>query len=78
MEGAIPMKNSTTRFEQVPITHARRIAEEEVRLSSTHLSQCVICRTPVELIDCKTDESGAPVHESCYLAKVARRGTLAR
>jgi len=65
-----------THFEQVPISLAKQIAAEEIRLSSTHFSQCVICATPVELMDCKTDESGAPVHEQCYLAKVARNGPV--
>ena len=68
------MKISTTHFEQVPITLAKQVAAEEVRLSSTHLSQCVICSTPVALANCKIDESGSPVHEQCYLAKVARNG----
>ena len=68
------MKMSTTHFEQVPITLAKQVAAQEIRLSSTHVSQCVICATPVALADCKTDESGAPVHEQCYLAKVARNG----
>ena len=70
------MKTSRTRFEQVPITLAKKVAAEEVRLSGTHVSQCVICGTPVALVNCKTDESGAAVHETCYLARVARGGPV--
>jgi len=31
---------------------------------------CSICETPVPLEDCKIDEQGRAVHESCYCAKV--------
>jgi len=33
---------------------------------------CWICRTAVALEDCKVDEHGHPLHEDCYVAKVAR------
>ena len=32
---------------------------------------CWICDKPVPLEDCKIDEQGRAVHESCYLTKVA-------
>jgi hypothetical protein len=31
---------------------------------------CSICNTPVPLETAKTDESGAAIHEECYLLKV--------
>lgn len=30
------------------------------------LPSCSICKEPVNLEDCKTDEGGQAVHESCY------------
>ena len=32
---------------------------------------CSICNEVVELETAKTDESGKPVHEECYVARVA-------
>jgi|ERR1700677_3946577 hypothetical protein len=34
---------------------------------------CWICGKAVALEDCKVDEHGLPVHDNCYVAKVARR-----
>ena len=34
---------------------------------------CWICGKPVLLEDCKVDEKGRAVHESCYIAKVAQQ-----
>jgi hypothetical protein len=32
---------------------------------------CWICGRPMELESCKFDEHGQPVHEDCYVAKLA-------
>jgi len=32
---------------------------------------CWICGKAVKLEDCKVDEHGLPVHEDCYVAKLA-------
>lgn len=32
---------------------------------------CWICGKPVALENCKVDEQGFPVHEQCYVARVA-------
>lgn len=32
--------------------------------------RCSICGKPSSLEDCKINERGLPVHESCYLAKL--------
>jgi hypothetical protein len=32
---------------------------------------CWICGKPVQLESCKIDEHGLPVHEDCYIAKLA-------
>jgi hypothetical protein len=34
---------------------------------------CWICGKRVSLEDCKIDELGKPVHEECYVAKLALR-----
>ena len=36
-----------------------------------HPYSCWICGTEVDLTTCHTDESGAAVHENCYLVKLA-------
>jgi hypothetical protein len=36
---------------------------------------CVICGSPVEIETSKTDSNAEPVHEECYVAKVAARKT---
>lgn len=38
---------------------------------------CWMCGTAVALEDCKVDERGLPVHDNCYVAKVARRKNTA-
>ncbi len=41
------------------------------------LSCCWICATAVRLEDCKIDERGLPVHESCYVANlIGKKATL--
>jgi hypothetical protein len=32
---------------------------------------CWICGKKVELKDCKVDDKGMPVHEKCYVARIA-------
>jgi hypothetical protein len=32
---------------------------------------CCMCGMPVQLSSCKFDERGQPVHEDCYVAKLA-------
>lgn len=41
---------------------------------------CWVCGESIRLEECKVDEHGLPVHERCYLAKVAlsRKGTIPR
>jgi hypothetical protein len=34
---------------------------------------CWICGCAVALEDCKVDEQGLPVHDNCYVAKVASK-----
>ncbi len=65
-----------THFEQVPVAVAKQIAEKEVALSPMQSVSCVICKAPVELERCKVDEHGDAVHEACYVAKLARNGSL--
>jgi hypothetical protein len=31
---------------------------------------CAVCKAPVELETCKTDERGTAVHEECYVRKI--------
>ena len=38
--------------------------------SKPHPKTCWICGKVVKLEECKVDEHGHGVHESCYLAKV--------
>jgi ribosome-binding protein aMBF1 (putative translation factor) len=38
---------------------------------------CWICGSAIALEDCKVDEHGLPVHDNCYVAKVARRKNTA-
>ncbi len=33
--------------------------------------RCWICDQPIRLEDCKIDEHGRAVHETCYVAKVS-------
>jgi hypothetical protein len=33
---------------------------------------CWICGKAVDLNNCKTDERGLPVHESCYVARTVK------
>jgi hypothetical protein len=35
------------------------------------LPECWICGNKVSLEKCKIDEHGQPVHEDCYIAKIA-------
>lgn len=34
--------------------------------------ECWVCGAPVSLEECKVDEHGEVVHETCYVTKVAR------
>jgi hypothetical protein len=65
-----------THFEQVPVNVAKQIAEKEAFLSRTQTVSCAICKTPVELERCKTDENGDAIHETCYVAKLTRNTPL--
>jgi phage tail tube protein FII len=65
------MARRQTYFEQVPIELALRVARQEARKSTARLVSCAICKMAVELEYCKIDEDGEPVHESCYIAKLA-------
>ncbi len=38
---------------------------------------CPICRQPVTLETCKTDEDGQAMHEGCYVEKVISKDTTA-
>lgn len=63
------MRMLTTRFEQVPVAIAKRLAEkkEDAALPS-RLTSCAICGKSVRLELCKTNEDGDAVHEDCYIA----------
>jgi len=39
-------------------------------MATNAIPSCRICGKPVLLEDCKIDEQGRPLHESCYLHKV--------
>ena len=38
---------------------------------------CWMCGKTVSLEECKLDEEGLPVHENCYVAKVATKEAIA-
>ena len=40
--------------------------------SRSQSAVCRICKQPIPLEDCKLDESGKAVHESCYVEEVLR------
>lgn len=42
---------------------------------ASHEVICPICRKPVRLEDCKTDEDGQAVHERCYASRVCAKQT---
>jgi hypothetical protein len=78
-----------TSFEQIPITVAKKIAEDELNRFSGQVL-CSLCGDPVRLENCKIDEYGKAVHDHCYLTRTAEfphqaevkvangRGTFAR
>jgi hypothetical protein len=35
------------------------------------IPRCIICRQPVNVEQCKTDQLGRPVHENCYVSPLA-------
>ena len=37
---------------------------------SNPLPTCAVCNTPVQIESAKTDESGAAIHELCYVLRV--------
>ena len=41
------------------------------------LPQCAICKTPVNLEQCKVDEYGQAVHEDCYIRKIGGHAPMA-
>jgi hypothetical protein len=42
-----------------------------MEMFSIRTAHCWICGKPVALENCKVDEHGLPVHEECYVARVA-------
>jgi hypothetical protein len=40
-------------------------------MSETFPQTCRICGKILKLENCKIDENGGPVHEACYVAKIA-------
>lgn len=61
-----------THFEQVPIEVARKAAREATPASQSGYIACVLCSSPVSLENCKFDERGGPVHDGCYIERLAR------
>ena len=70
-----PTESGKTHFEQISIAAITRMAAESPELWQRHVS-CAICRKPLPLELCKTDEHGTPVHENCYVKKVAKTTRL--
>lgn len=58
---------ATTHFEQVPVELVKRIAQLD---NSPLPAFCAICEDEVALEQCKIDEAGNPVHESCYVGRL--------
>lgn len=56
-----------THFEQVPVEVVKRIAQKD---NSPLPAFCAICGDEVALEQCKIDETGDPVHESCYVSRL--------
>jgi hypothetical protein len=38
---------------------------------------CSICFKPVDLTDCKIDENGRPIHETCFATKLLYKSNIA-
>jgi hypothetical protein len=69
------MAQARTFFEQVPVALAKRVEfRESHKHRPHHVVTCTLCKRPVNLQECKTDERGMAVHEECYVANVVRRG----
>lgn len=66
------MAKAKTFFEQVPIALALQIIEKDTSERSGP-ALCSICGIPVELENCKINETGKAVHGSCYFGRIARR-----
>jgi hypothetical protein len=62
------MKNPRMQFETIPVYMAKNAAENSQ--NNSRFASCAICRQPIELEHCKTDEDGSAVHENCYIEKV--------
>jgi hypothetical protein len=43
----------------------------EAGMTALHMPNCWICGRSVSVKERKIDENGFPVHESCYVAKLA-------
>ena len=66
------MAKVKTFFEQVPVAIALQLVEQDSSERSAP-ALCSICGTPVELENCKVNESGQAVHGKCYVSRIARR-----
>jgi hypothetical protein len=64
------MRNFHMQFDTIPIYMAKSAAENSH--NRVRPTVCAICRQPVELEQCKTDERGNAVHEKCYTEKVGQ------
>ena len=52
-----------------------KLMEELNEAFAPRFATCAICNGLCELISCKTDEQGRPVHEYCYITKVKNPGS---
>jgi hypothetical protein len=65
------MTKGNTWFAQVPLAVAKSVAHEETKETRVNpILACSICRQPIDLKHCKTDENGNAVHEECYVKKI--------
>ena len=39
--------------------------------------ECVICKSSVNLEECKADEKGQAIHEECYVSKIIGKSVAA-
>jgi len=60
-------------YEQVPVELVKIIARRETNASTAGLASCAVCGNPVKLEQCKINEYGKAVHETCYLTSIKKR-----
>jgi hypothetical protein len=75
MKSQRPREKTKTHFEQVPISLVAKVATQSSELEQPPVV-CSICSQNVMLEQCKIDEHGKPVHENCYVTKLAKSTRL--